>query len=700
MTGSSTGYRIGVDVGGTFTDGILIDEKTGETRIAKVPSTPGDPSVGFLAVVERILRETGIEAADVGYLVHGTTVATNAIIEGKLAPAGFITTEGFRDMLEIQRQIRPSLYDLLFEKPRPLAPRYLCFGIPERLDAAGSVVTPLNEQAVADAAERLKQEGVEALAVCYLHAYLNPAHERRTREIVHEVFPEAVVSLSSEVAPEFREYFRASTTLVNAGVRPIVERYLSNIEARLRDAGLQGQLLVMQSSGGVLTFEAARTKPVFMVESGPAAGVIVSAYLGEVLGFDNILSFDMGGTTAKAGLVEHGTPTITKEYEVGTAARAERGAKGAGYPIRTPVIDLVEIGAGGGSIAWVDSGGVLRVGPQSAGADPAPACYGKGGTEPTITDANLVLKRLDPDHFLGGEMRLDEAAAWRAVRENCTDPLGLDVVDVALGIVEIANNAMVSALRRISVQRGYDPRDFVLVAFGGAGPMHANRLAAELGIPTVLVPMSPGTTSAMGLLVTDIKHDYSATLIQRTDRLDTDRVNRLYREMEARGERALLSEGTAHASIGFERQVDMRYVGQSYELSIAPGDGGVEDVLEGMLEDFHAEHERAYGFAAPGEPVEFVTLRLTAVGHIAKPMLRELPASGGDVTAARRAVRQVYFAEAGGFVDCPSYDRYRLPAGGVIEGPAIVEEMDSTTVIHPGFRGEVDRYGNLLIRTA
>ena len=696
---SQARYRAGVDVGGTFTDGILIDETTGETRIAKVPSTPSDPSVGFLEVIGRILRETGVEAADIGYLVHGTTVATNAIIEGKLAPTGFITTEGFRDMLEIQRQIRPSLYDLLFEKPRPLAPRYLCFGIPERLDASGTVVVPLDEQAVATVAEQLKTEGVEALAVCYLHAYLNPEHERRTRDIVRDVFPEAVVSLSSEVAPEFREYFRASTTLINAGVRPIVERYLSNIESRLRHAGLQGQLLVMQSSGGVLTFEAARTKPVYMVESGPAAGVIVSAYLGEVLGFDNILSFDMGGTTAKTGLVEHGTPTITKEYEVGTAARAERGAKGAGYPIRTPVIDLVEIGAGGGSIAWVDSGGVLRVGPQSAGADPAPACYGKGGTEPTITDANLVLKRLDPEHFLGGEMRLDEAAAWRAVKEKCADPLGLEVVEVALGIVEIANNAMVSALRRISVQRGHDPRDFVLVAFGGAGPMHANRLAAELDIPTVLIPMSPGTTSAMGLLVTDIRHDYSTTLIQRTDRLDSAWVNRRYREMQAQGEQALLGEGTTHASIGFERQVDMRYVGQSYELSIPFGDGDVEDALEGMLDAFHREHDRAYGFAAPGEPVEFVTLRLTAVGNIAKPKLRELPARGGDAASARRAVRQVYFAESGGFVDCPSYDRYRLPAGGVIQGPAIVEEMDSTTVIHPGFRAEVDRFGNLLVTT-
>ena len=588
-------YRLGIDVGGTFTDGILIDEGTGETRIAKVPSTPSDPSVGFLAAVERILREADAEAADVGYLVHGTTVATNAIIEGKLAPSGFITTDGFRDMLEIQRQIRPSLYDLLFEKPRPLAPRYLCFGIPERLDATGAVVTPLDEQAVVDAAEVLRNEGVEALAVCYLHAYLNSEHESRTRDIVHEVFPEAVVSLSSEVAPEFREYFRASTTLINAGVRPIVERYLSNIEARLRDAGLRGQLLVMQSSGGVLTFEAARTKPVFMVESGPAAGVIVSAHLGEVLGFDNILSFDMGGTTAKTGLVEHGTPGITKEYEVGTAARAEHGAKGAGYPIRTPVIDLVEIGAGGGSIAWGGFGRraagrpterrrrsrprLLREGRHRAnhhGREPRPAPP-RPGPLPRRRDAPR--RGCGPAGHRGAVRGPARPGRGRGGARHRGD----------------RQHAMVSALRRISVQRGYDPRDFVLVAFGGAGPVHANRLAAELDIPTVLVPMSPGTTSAMGLLVTDIKHDYSATLIQRTDALDAGRVNRLYRGMEERGRKALLAEGMGHASIGFERQVDMRYVGQSYELSIPFGEGGVEDALETMLRDFHSEHERAYG---------------------------------------------------------------------------------------------------------
>ncbi|MDA0674927.1 MAG: hydantoinase/oxoprolinase family protein [Proteobacteria bacterium] len=691
-------YRLGIDVGGTFTDAILINEETGATRIAKVPSTPKDPSIGFLNAVERILREASIKPADVGYLVHGTTVATNAIIEGNLAPTGFLTTEGFRDMLEIQRQVRPALYDLLFEKPRPLVPRYRCFGIPERLDYTGKELTALDENAVAEAARQLKKEGIEALAVCYLYSFLNPEHEKRTREIVSEIFPEVVISLSSEVAPEYREYFRASTTAINAGVQPIVGRYLFNIENRMRAAGLKGELLIMQSSGGVLTFEAARAKPVFMVESGPAAGVIVSAHLGQMLGFKNIMSFDMGGTTAKTGLIENGTPHITKEYEVGTAARAERGAKGAGYPIRTPVIDLVEIGAGGGSIAWVDAGGMLRVGPRSAGADPGPVCYGLGGTEPTITDANLVLHRLDPDHFLGGEMRLDEEAAYKAIKEKCADPLGLDVVEVALGIVEIANTAMINATRRISVQRGHDPRDFVLVGFGGAGPLHANRLAAELEFPTLLIPMSPGTTSAMGLLVTDLKHDYSATLIQRTDQLDADAVNRRYREMEERGRKALLGEGMEGASVSFERQIEMRYVGQSYELPIPLPAGNVENAIAGMLRKFHEEHERAYGFAAPGEPVEIVTLRLTAIGRIAKPKLKEFPKRTGTGGATPRAIRKVYFAETGGFVDCPSYDRYKFAAGDIIEGPAIVEEMDSTTVIHPGFRAEVDRYGNLLIR--
>ena len=695
-------YRLGIDVGGTFTDATLINESTGEIQIGKVHSTPRDPSVGFLEAAHRILQQAGVGPDAVAYVVHGTTVATNAIIEGNLAATAFITTDGFRDMLEIQRQIRPVLYDLLFEKPRPLVPRYLCYGVPERLDAQGNVLVPLDEEAVRRVAQELREEGVESIAICYLHSYINSVHEKRTGEIIREVFPESSLSLSSEVAPEFREYFRASTTVINAGVRPIVSRYLGSIEGRLREAGLSAELLVMQSSGGVLTFEAAQEKPVFMVESGPAAGVIAANYLGNALGRSDALSIDMGGTTAKAGLIQNGAPRVTKDYEVGASARSsERGAKGGGYPIRTPVIDLVEIGAGGGSIAWVDSGGGLRVGPHSAGADPGPVCYGLGGTEPTITDANVTLGRLDPDYFLGGEMSLDvEGARW-AIKEKCADPLGLDVIEAAIGIIEIANTAMVNALRRISVQRGYDPRDFVLVAFGGAGPVHANRLAAELEIPTTLIPMSPGIFSAMGLLVTDLKHDYSVTLIERLENLDLEGLEAAYQGMEDQGRQALLREGVRPEDIAFQRQVDMRYVGQSYELPIPLGGGQFDAArLSGVQEQFHQEHERAYGFNAPEEPMEVVTLRVTAIGNISKPRLRELEQNGADLGQAQRATRPIYFAESEGFTECPIYGRYQLGPGSVIKGPAVVEEMDSTTVIHPGYTATVDKFGNIFLTSS
>ena len=692
-------YRLGVDIGGTFTDATLINEETGEIHVGKVPSTPQDPSHGFMEATHRILREADVSPDEVGYVVHGTTVATNSIIEGKVARTGFVTTDGFRDLLEIQRQIRPSLYDLQFEKPRPLTPRYLCFGVPERLDAQGNVLTPLDEGTVRDVAERLRQEDVESIAVCFLHAYINPSHEKRTGEILREALPDTIISLSSEVAPEFREYFRASTTVINASIRPVVGRYLQSIEARLRAEGLEAELLVMQSSGGVFTFAAASEKPVFMVESGPAAGVIAATYLGTTLGYPDVISFDMGGTTAKAGLIQNGTPRITKDYEVGAAAQTGVGAsRGAGYPIRTPVIDLVEIGAGGGSIAWVDSGGVLRVGPQSAGADPGPVCYGAGGTEPTITDANLVLGRLNPSFFLGGEIELEVETARRAIQEKCADPLNLDLVEAAHGIVEIANAAMVNALRLVSVQRGYDPRDFVLTAFGGAGPVHANRLAAEIDVPTTIIPMSPGTTSAMGLLVTDLKHDYSTTLIQHVDQLDTTAVEETYQELEAQGGASLEREEVRQEDISFLRQVDIRYVGQSYELTVPlPAEQLDASKIVSVLEQFHIEHDRAYGYSAPTEPVEFVNLRLTAIGRIAKPRLRELEGNNTDIAAAQKATRSVYFAESDGYVECPIYDRYRSGPGCVLTGPAIVEEADSTTVIHPGYRAQVDRFGNLIL---
>ena len=692
-------YRLGVDVGGTFTDAILLNESTGEARTGKVPSTPSDPSDGFLRVVRRMLEEGAVPPETVRYVVHGTTVATNAIIEGNLSKTAFITTDGFKDLLEIQTGIRPALYDLQFEKLKPLVPRYLSFGVPERLDFRGDVLMPLDEDATRRVAEQLRDEGVESVAVCLLHSYINPDHERRIGEILHDVLPGALCSLSSDVAPEFREYFRASTTVINAAIRPIVSRYLDRIQSRVRGSGVLGELLVMQSSGGVLTFDAAIERPVFMVESGPAAGVIAANNLGKTLGHDNVISFDMGGTTAKAGLIEDGTPRVTKEYEVGgTAATTQHGSRGSGYPIRTPVIDLVEIGAGGGSIAWIDSGGILRVGPHSAGADPGPICYGQGGTEPTITDANLVLGRISSDYFLGGEMRLDVEAARRAIEEKCADPLGMGVDEVALGIVEIANNAMVGALRRVSIQRGYDPRDFLLVAFGGAGPVHANRLAAELEMPTVLVPTSPGTTSAMGLLVTDIKHDYSIALIQRVDQIDIGVANAQFRRMRSDGRMALAREGVADEDTRFVKQADMRYVGQSYELTVPLGEEELDsDALDEILAQFHQEHERSYGFKAEDQPAEFVALRLSAVGVIPKPRLRKVRRDGDALTNALKETRPVYFAETGGRVDCPIFDRYQLGSGDEITGPAIIEEVDSTAVIHPDYRAVVDEFGNLFL---
>ncbi len=699
MTQTQHRFRLGVDIGGTFTDAMLVDEGTGETWSRKVPTTPRDPSVGFIDVTELVFRDASVSVEAVSYIVHGTTIATNAIIEGNGAKTGFITTQGFRDILEMQRQMRPSLYDLRFTKPAALIPRNLAFEVPERLDANGAVVVPLDEDAVRATVRALKGEEVEAIAVCFLHGYLNGSHERRTGEIIREELPEVGLSLSSDVAPEIREYFRASTTVINALVQPVVKRYLQSIEGRLRAMGVSAELLVMQSNGGVYTFAAAIEKPVFLIESGPAAGVIAAAHLGSLLGQREVMSFDMGGTTAKTGLIQDSQPKVTKEYEVGVHASADVGGnRGSGYPIKTPVIDLVEIGAGGGSIAWVDSGGVLRVGPKSSGADPGPACYGQGGTKPTITDANLILGRLNPEYFLGGEILLDIEAAREAIEKFCAGPLGLDVTTAANGIVEIANTAMINALRLVSVQRGYDPRDFVLVPFGGAGGVHANRLAAELQIPLTIVPPAPGVFSAFGLLVTDLKHEYSTTRIRRTDQLDVSEISGVFSTMADQGRTLLLREGVADEVMSFPRHLDMRYVGQSWELSIPLPEGTLDQqAIDCAVGQFHNEHKRAYGHSTPGAPTEFVNLRLAAVGIIQKPQMRQVPAATGGEHPVPSARRPVYFSESGGFIDTSVHLRYSLGSGSEICGPAVIEEIDATVVLHPGFRATVDKLGNLLI---
>ena len=706
MTANSEGrYRIGVDIGGTFTDGTLVDSTSGRVTTSKVLSTPYDPASGFISAVQKLLDlNDSVKPEAVEHVVHATTVATNAIIEGKTAKTAFVTTEGFRDMLEIARQIRPSLYDLQFEKPAPLVPRQLCFEVPERLDAKGQVVTPLDEAALDEVVDRIAESGVEAVAVCLLHSYRNGDHEQRIGKAIAAKLPNVIISLSSEVVPEFREYLRASTTVINSSVAPIVRTYLASISEKLHALNITSELLVMQSSGGVYPAAAASENPVFMVESGPAAGAVAAASLGTALGYPNVISFDMGGTTAKASLIRNGQPNITKDYSVGGAAQNGTGAFGgaSGYPIRTPVVDLVEIGAGGGSIAWVDSGGALRVGPQSAGADPGPVCYGLGGVQPTITDANLVLGRLDPAYFAGGEMSLNLDAAREAIRTLCAEPLGLSVEEAAHGIVEIANTAMVNALRLVSVQRGHDPRDFMLVGFGGAGPAHAVRLAEQAGIPRVLIPQGPGTASALGLLVTDVRMEGSSTLIIRSDEIEHSRIASEFDRLEAAGREAHSVAASASGTPLFERTIEMRYWGQSFELSVpAPSSSTIDQAwMNELTESFHDAHEMAYGFRAKDEPVELVNLRLTTIGKIVRPQMRKLKSIGTDVFVAFKGERPVYFAENSGekgVVQTPVYDRSKLPAGAVFEGPAIIEEPDCTTVIHPAWTVTVDEFGNLEI---
>jgi N-methylhydantoinase A len=692
-------YRLGIDIGGTFTDAILIDQATGALRIGKIPTTPTDPSVGFLDVARRLIGEAGIDPRQVDAIVHATTVATNAVIEGKTVKTGFVVTGGFRDLLEIARQIRPSLYDLQFVKPAPLVPRDQAFEVIERLDEDGQVLIPLDENSVRGAAKHLKSAGVEAVAVCLLHSYLNADHETRVAEILREALPGVSVSTSADIAREFREYFRASTTVVNAAVQPIVRRYLEKVTERLEGAGFRSALLVMQSGGGIMTFSQAARRPVYMIESGPAAGVVGSLDLVRNLDIADAISFDMGGTTAKVGLIEGGMAAVTKDSAVGAAATPGVGgvASGSGYPIRIPVIDLVEIGSGGGSIAWIDEGGRLRVGPQSAGADPGPACYQRGGVLPTVSDANLVLGRLSTDRFLNGEMTLSAELARNAIATGCADSLEMDVVDAAHAIVEIANLAMADAIRVVSVQRGRDPRDFALVSFGGAGPLHANRLASMLQIPQVIIPPAAGAFSALGLLVTDLIRDLSQTIRLRTDLASREILESAFDRLIAEGRREFELEGISATTLKFQRYAEMRYAGQSHELLVPVDEDPLgTDVVPHLTAAFHALHERTFGFRAETEPVVIVNLRASVISQIRRPSTE--PALGAFRPPKPVGRRAVYFQEARGFVEADLYDRSTLHTGSTIKGPAIVQQHDTTCVVHPGYAAHVDEKRNLVLR--
>lgn len=681
-------WRFGVDIGGTFTDVALIDEAMGTIGVAKTPTTPDDFGRGVLNGLNEALAKYGMPAAEVTLLSHATTVVTNALLEEKGARTALVSTRGFRDLLELRRSARADLYDLFQDPPAVLVPRHRRLEITERIGADGSVVIPLAEDELPGLIEQLRKLEVEAVALSFLFSFQNDAHEKAVGAAIREALPGVPVFLSCEVLPEIREFERTSTTSVCAYVGPILESYLRRLQEATQSLGLP-ELMVMGSAGGVLDVPGALAMPAAAVESGPAAGVIAAQLIGRQMGKPNLLSFDMGGTTAKASLIDNGRVETTAEYEVGSSASQSRWLHGTGHPIRVPVIDLAEVSAGGGSIAWIDPAGSLKVGPMSAGAVPGPVCYGKGGTQPTITDTNLVLGYLDATSLLGGELQIDFTAAEKALREQVAEPLGQTVEQAAAGIIAIVNNAMAEALRMVSVERGHDPRDFAMVAFGGAGPLHACALAEELDVPEVIVPPIPGAFSALGLVGADIRRDYARTIYAPLESLTPQQLAAIWEDMEAEGRKMLASARVPQDSQQIVRQADLRYGRQAYELTVNAPDGDVTAAtLTTLANGFHAAHERTYGHKNEAEAVHIVTLRLSAIGLLGNPRFTETTGDGNSLKAERPA----WFA-ATGRVATPVHDRTRLAESQQVKGPAIVESLDSTLVIPPGWVGTVDDAG-------
>jgi N-methylhydantoinase A len=687
-------WRAGVDIGGTFTDLLLVDTRSGETRVGKVLTTPGNPAAGVQNALEGELRAGNIPPGDLGTIVHGTTLITNAVIERKGSVTALLITEGFRDVLLIGREHRYDMYDVRIEKPAPLVPRRLTFAVPERVLADGTVHRPLDERAVARLADELRAHGVRAVGVCLLHAYRHPEHELRVREILQDGYPELRVALSHEVVGELREYERASTTVANAYVLEVVERYLGRLETDLSELGHRKDLLVMLSSGATATTETARRFPVRLMESGPAAGALAAAHLGRLIDQPNLLSFDMGGTTAKASLIEQGRPTISSEFEV---ARLERFKKGSGLPIKISSVELIEIGAGGGSIARVDRFGLVKVGPDSAGSDPGPACYGMGALEPTVTDADLILGYLDPVYFLGGRMKLDLPAAERAIASRLAEPLGLDLARAAWTVYQVVNENMANAARVHAVERGRDVRNFPLFAFGGAGPVHACRVAEKLRVTQVIAPFAAGVGSTIGLLAAPLAFDFVRTAAARVRSLDWANVKRLLADMEEEGTALLRRGGLADADITVERAADMRLIGQAHEITVElPGGVPVSGDEERLEEAFERTYTSLFGRTPPNVPVEVVSWRVRLAGPNPDLALGASPVAT-DAGSAVKGERPAYFPELDGFHSTTVYDRYRLEPGAELSGPAIVEERESTVVVGPRDRARVDHLLNLIV---
>jgi N-methylhydantoinase A len=686
-------WRVGVDSGGTFTDICLFDENEGRVEVWKVSSTPDDPSRGIAQGVEEGMRRVAPEAGDqpaapVSYLGHGTTVATNALIQHKGVPTGLITTDGFRDLLEIGRQKRPDLYDIFADKPPTLVERSLRLEVAERLRHTGEVEIVLDEEAVRAAARKLRAAGVSAVAISFLYSFVHPEHERRAKEIVQEEFPTAFICTSHEIAPEFREFERLSTAVVNAYLGPVMKRYIDRLAPRLSALGMSVTPHLTQSNGGVIGFETAADMPVRTVLSGPSTGVVGAQAIGRAAGLPDLITFDMGGTSTDVALLKAGEARLTSEAIV------------HGHPIKAPMLDIHTVGAGGGSIAYVDNGGFLKVGPRSAGADPGPVCYGKGNVEPAVTDANIVLQTLNPRYLLGGRMPVRHDLAKGAIGK-LAQQLGLGLMETAQGIISVVTANMAKAIRVISVQRGHDPRDYTLMAFGGAGPLHAARLAKELDIKRILVPRNPGILCAMGLLLTDLRADFAATRLLPLDSGVLGEIDAAFAALDGQADVWFAHEEIAADARRLTRTVDMRYAGQNYELAIPLPDGPItSETLDLLAAGFADAHQRIYGFLADNDPVQLVTFRLEATGLVSKATLAAHSSAGADATHAIRERRDVWFTESGDFVACPVYAREELKSGNRFSGPAIVEQMDATTVVLPGMTARVDPYLNLILEVA
>lgn len=677
-------FRIAVDTGGTFTDICIINEAGGEISVAKVPSTPDNPALAVIEGINEILKTKTASPEDVSFLIHGTTVATNALLEGKGARTALLTTKGFEDVIIIGRQSRPKLCDNRAQRPAPLVSRKNCYGVDERMLHTGNVLKPINPEQVTEIINQIRQNGISSIAVTLLHSYANSIHEKRIGAIINQIYPEAYVTLSCEVLPEFREYERTSTICINAFVMPKVNDYVAYLDTQIKQLGIASDLYIMQSNGGVITADTAKKVSARTVLSGPAGGALTGALLSNATGVKNVITVDVGGTSSDICLIENGQPDISTESEI------------EGYPIKLAMIDINTIGAGGGSIAWIDSGGALQVGPESAGASPGPVFYGRGGTEPTVTDANAVLGRINPAYLLDGAMEVFLEDAWGVIEEKISKPLGISVMEAAEGIIEVVNANMLRGIRRVSVEKGYDPREFALIPFGGAGPMHGADLASALNINQVIIPAHPGIGSAFGMLSADVRHDYVRTHIINLDVADIYKLEEYFKEMETQAVAQLKKEGFEGETVELLRQADLRYFNQAYEINIALPERTFDTATASSLKvRFHQSHKRSYGYARADEPLELVNLRLVAIGKLPGFSFEKKNVDMGK-DAIPTETRRVYFQSKA--IETPVYLRKFLSPNQRIEGPAIIDQLDSTIVVTPEFTAESDSFGNLILK--